>query len=72
LAGEAMREDQASFRFVSTAGAPTLPLPIGNTRPSDLGWLARLAWVVAIAIGLALAFGALVSGVEALVRLLRA
>jgi len=69
--GEAMREEQMSFRITSTAGAPTLPLPIGTTRPSDLNWIARLAWIVGIAIGVALAFGALVSGVEALVRLTR-
>lgn len=69
--GAAMREEQRSFNIVSSGGAPTLPLPIGTTRPSDLNWLARLAWIVGIAIGVALAFGALVSGVEALVRLTR-
>lgn len=71
LSGGALREEQASFRIVSAGGAPTLPLPIGNTRPGDLSWLTRLAWIAAIAIGVALAFGALVSGVEALVRLTR-
>jgi hypothetical protein len=66
-----MREEQASFNIVASGGAPTLPLPIGTTRPGDLGWLTRLAWIAVIAIGVALAFGALVSGAEALVRLLR-
>jgi DNA-binding CsgD family transcriptional regulator len=67
--GEALREEQASFRVFSSVGAPALPLPIGNSRPSDLGWLTRLAWIAAIAIGVALAFGALVSAMEALGRL---
>jgi hypothetical protein len=64
-----MREQQASFRVATSGGAPTLPLPVGTTRPGDLNWLTRLGWIVAIAIGVALAFGALVSGIEALGRL---
>jgi DNA-binding CsgD family transcriptional regulator len=71
LPGDTMREEQAGFSFVRPGGAPTLPLPIGNNRPSDLHWLMRLVWIVAIAIGVAVAFGGLVSGVEALVRLTR-
>jgi DNA-binding CsgD family transcriptional regulator len=71
LSGGAMREQQASFRVAMSGGAPTLPLPIGTTRPGDLNWLARLAWIAVIAIGVALAFGALVSGIEALGRLTR-
>ena len=71
LSGGALREEQASFRIVAAGGAPTLPLPIGTTRPGDLNWVTRLAWIAAIAIGVALAFGALVSGIEALVRLTR-
>lgn len=71
LSGHTMREEQAGFAFVRPGGAPTLPLPIGNNRPSDLNWLMRLVWIVAIAIGVAVAFGGLVSGVEALVRLTR-
>ena len=69
--GAAMREEQRRFNIVASGGAPTLPLPIGTTRPSDLNWIARLAWIVGIAIGVALAFGALLSGVEALVRITR-
>jgi DNA-binding CsgD family transcriptional regulator len=69
LSGSALREEQASFRIVGSGGAPTLPLPVGTTRPGDLNWLARLAWIAAIAIGVALAFGALVSAIEALGRL---
>jgi DNA-binding CsgD family transcriptional regulator len=71
LSGHTMREEQAGFAFVRPGGAPTLPLPIGNNRPSDLNWLMRLVWILAIAIGVAVAFGGLVSGVEALVRLTR-
>ena len=71
LPGDTMREEQAGFSFVRPGGAPTLPLPIGNNRPSDLNWVLRLVWIVAIAIGVAVAFGGLVSGVEALVRLTR-
>ncbi|HEX6375199.1 MAG TPA: helix-turn-helix transcriptional regulator [Allosphingosinicella sp.] len=69
LSGATMREEQASFRVATSGGAPTLPLPIGTTRPGDLNWLTRLAWIAAIAIGVALAFGALVSAIEALGRL---
>ena len=69
LSGGAMREQQASFRVATSGGAPTLPLPIGTTRPGDLNWLTRLAWIAAIAIVVALAFGALVSAIEALGRL---
>jgi DNA-binding CsgD family transcriptional regulator len=71
LSGGAMREEQASFRVATSGGAPTLPLPIGTTRPGDLNWLTRLAWIAVIAIGVALAFGALVSAIEALGRLTR-
>ena len=71
LSGGAMREQQASFRVATSGGAPTLPLPVGTTRPGDLNWLTRLAWIAVIAIGVALAFGALVSAIEALGRLTR-
>jgi DNA-binding CsgD family transcriptional regulator len=71
LPGGAMREQQASFRVATPGGAPTLPFSVGTTRPGDLNWLTRLAWIAVIAIGVALAFGALVSGIEALGRLTR-
>lgn len=69
LSGGAMREQQASFRIAMSGGLPILPLPTGTTKPGDLNWLTRLAWIAAIAIGVALAFGALVSAIEALGRL---
>jgi DNA-binding CsgD family transcriptional regulator len=71
LSGGAMREQQASFRVALPGGAPTLPFSVGTTRPGDLNWLTRLAWIAVIAIGVALAFGALVSAMEALGRLTR-
>lgn len=69
--GEAMREEQASFRLVTPGGAPTLPFSIGGHRPGELNWVARLIWIVVITIGLAVAFGGLVSGIEGLVALVR-
>jgi DNA-binding CsgD family transcriptional regulator len=68
--GEAMREEQAVFETAPLARRPVLPLPIGGARPDDVGILKRLAWIAGITIGIALAFGALVSGVEALTRIL--
>jgi DNA-binding CsgD family transcriptional regulator len=67
--GETLRENQAAFGAMQMPRAPMLPFPIGGTRPNDLAWPTRLAWIAGITIGVALAFGALVSGVEALVRL---
>lgn len=68
-AGGSMREEQAFFRVATPSGSPTFQLPIGSSKPGDLNWVTRLAWIVAIAIGVALAFGALVSAIEALGRL---
>lgn len=70
FSGEAMREEQAVFETVPLAARPAWPFPMGGARPNDVGWIRRLAWIAAISIGIALAFGALVSGVEALTRLL--
>ncbi|HVQ08879.1 MAG TPA: helix-turn-helix transcriptional regulator [Allosphingosinicella sp.] len=68
--GEAMREEQIAFKAITLARGPALPLPIGGARPNDVGILKRLAWIAGITIGIALAFGALISGVEALTRLI--
>jgi DNA-binding CsgD family transcriptional regulator len=67
--GETLRENQAAFGTMHMPRTAILPFRIGGTRPNDLAWPARLAWIAGIAIGVALAFGALASGVEALVRL---
>ena len=67
--GEAMREEQAAYWAPTLARSPTLPLPIAGARPDDVGMWKRLAWIAGITIGIALAFGALVAGVEALTRL---
>lgn len=71
-AGGSMREEQAFFRVATPRGSPTFQLPMGSSRPGDLNWVTRLAWIAVIAIGVALAFGALVSAIEALSRLTHA
>ena len=69
-AGGSMREEQAFFRVATPGGSPTFQFPIGSSsRPGDLNWATRLMWIALIAIGVALAFGALVSAIEALGRL---
>lgn len=70
--GGSMREEQAFFRVATPSGTPTFPFPIGSSKPGDLNWSARLMWIAVIAIGVALAFGALVSAIEALGRLTQA
>ena len=67
----AMHEEQRPFETAAPLEEPRLPLPLGGLRPNDVGTLKRLGWIAAITIGGALAFGALVSGAEALTRLLR-
>jgi DNA-binding CsgD family transcriptional regulator len=70
--GGSMREEQAFFRVATPGGSPTFQLPIGSSKPGDLNWSMRLVWIAVIAIGVALAFGALVSAIEALGRLTQA
>jgi DNA-binding CsgD family transcriptional regulator len=67
----AMHEEQEGFDATGPLQEPRLPLPLGGLRPDDVGTLKRLGWIAALTIGGALAFGALVSGAEALTRLLR-
>lgn len=71
FSSEAMKENQAAFWVVPQDRESALPLPLGGVRPNDVGMLTRLAWIVGIAIGVALGFGALITGVEALTRLVR-
>lgn len=67
--GKMLHEEQAPFEAAPSIGGPALPLPIWGAKPHDLNWAKRLGWIVAAAIGIALAFGALVSAIETLVRL---
>jgi DNA-binding CsgD family transcriptional regulator len=66
--GASLQEEQAPFA-ISGMGRTALPLPVWGAKPHHLSGAKRLAWIVAAAIGIALAFGALVSAIEALVRL---
>jgi DNA-binding CsgD family transcriptional regulator len=68
--GRGLREEQMAYEAAIPPGA-RLPFPLKEARPNDVGWGMRLAWIVSIAIGGALAFGALAAGVEALGRLFR-
>jgi DNA-binding CsgD family transcriptional regulator len=65
-----LREEQVAFETYFAPPAPVLPLPFGGARPNEIGWLRRLAWIVGIIIGVAIAFGGLFAGVDALVRLI--
>lgn len=67
--GTGLREEQVAYEAAFPMPGPRLPLPLREARPNDVGWLRRLAWIAGIAIGGALAFGALAAGVEALARL---
>lgn len=66
-----IEEAQAPYRLSPAIGAGwfALPLPAVGRRTNDLSSGAKLCWVAAIAIGTALAFGVLASGLEALSRL---
>ena len=68
--GRGLREEQMAYEAAIPPGTK-LPFPLREARPNDVGWAIRLAWIAAIAIGGALAFGALAAGVEALARLFR-
>jgi DNA-binding CsgD family transcriptional regulator len=68
IVGASLQEEQAPFAITSAAKA-ALPLPVWGAKPHHLNGARRLAWIALAAIGIALAFGALVSAIEALVRL---
>lgn len=67
---DARAADEARLSAMPSAssGLP-LSLPIRGGRRNDLGPWQRLGWIVAIAIGTALAFGALLAGLQALAQL---
>ena len=70
LVKQGLREEQVGFDVALPPSAPLLPLPLGGARPNDVGWLKRLIWIVGIVVGVAIAFGGLFAGVDALVRLI--
>lgn len=69
--GDRLEEERARYE----PPAPTQPrssrltLPVERGRRNDLGLWQRLAWVVAIAIGAALSFGAFLAGLRALAQI---
>lgn len=73
--GIAVREEQAAFTAAlpwQKSGLLSLPLPLEGGRRNGLGVWQRIGWIIAIAIGTAIAFGALLSGLEALAQLSQA
>jgi DNA-binding CsgD family transcriptional regulator len=70
-AGLAVREEQALFRALpwQTSGTLALPLPVEGKGRNELSAWQRAGWIVAIAIGTAIGFGAFLSGLEALGQL---
>lgn len=67
--GEGIREEQVAFKATPFLRSPTFPPPMGGAEPDDVGWLKRLAWIAGIVIGIALAFGALIAGIQGLTKL---
>ncbi|MBX3561463.1 MAG: helix-turn-helix transcriptional regulator [Sphingomonas sp.] len=70
--GGAVHEDMAhpgSFSAPPPPASLPFPLPVGGRRPSELGPAWRLAWIFALILLIALAFGLFVAGFEALSRL---
>ena len=70
-AGVRMQEEQMAFQAAPPRLEPILPLPFEGLRPTYVGWMKRLAWIAAIAIGCALSFAALIAAAEAFTRLMR-
>jgi DNA-binding CsgD family transcriptional regulator len=70
--GAAVREEQASFEALTWQRSRSLPfpLPIEGGERNDLGPWQRVAWIVVIAIGTAIGFGAFLSGLQALSQLI--
>ena len=69
--GVRMQEEQMAYQAGPPRLEPLLPLPWEGLRPTYVGWMKRLAWIVAIAIGCAFSFAALIAATEAFTRLLR-
>jgi DNA-binding CsgD family transcriptional regulator len=69
-AGVRMQEQPIPYEASVPRLEPLLPLPLEGLRPTHVGWLKRLGWIAGIAIGIALAFAALMAAAEVLSRLL--
>ena len=68
---DVMREDQRPFDAASPPPRDrSLHLPADGGGRNDLSLQQRLGWIVAIAIGAALAFGGVIAGLEALTHIL--
>lgn len=70
-AGLRMQEQQMAFQVEPPSRQPLLPLPLEGLRPTQVGWIKRLAWIAAIAFACALSFAALIAAAEAFTRLMR-
>lgn len=66
-----LQEAAAEFDAEPPRREPILPLPLEGLRPTHVGWAKRLLWIVLIAIGIALAFLALLAMSEAFERMWR-
>lgn len=68
--GTEVREEQASFEALhwQPSAAFPFPLPMGGRRNGLEPWQ-KLAWILAIAIGTAIGFGAFLTGLQALAQL---
>ena len=69
-AGVRMQEPAIPYEAAAPRLEPFLPLPLEGLRPTHVGWLKRLGWIAGIAIGIAIAFAALMAAAEVLTRLL--
>ena len=70
-AGLRMQDEQMAYQVMRSRQEPLLPLPWEGLRPTNVGWRKRLAWIAALTIGGAVAFGALIAAAETVSRLLR-
>jgi len=57
---------QSSIRRETSTGTTGWRSSSDKVRPEDLNWISRLLWIVLVAVGMALAFGVLVSSIDAL------
>jgi hypothetical protein len=71
LEGRGVMEEQAGFTMLlpPRPRGLHLPLPFWGSRPSDLGWLRRLGWIIGIMFVTALMFGMFLAGLESLSRM---